>query len=511
MDRRTHAKRALDREAVEERLRRAELEPRWSGGSPPDAFRGLTHDSRRVREGDLFCAIPGLRADGHDFVADAAAAGARAALVEREVEGAGLPLLLVSDSRSATAHLASLFHGDPSRDLRVTGVTGTDGKSTTCWLLRHLLAGDGPAASLGTLGMVTPDGARRPGTLTTPGPVELAERLAELRDAGARRVAMEISSHALDQRRADGLGLTALVLTNLSREHLDYHGDMETYRQAKLRALALVRPGGLCAVNADEEAWSDVRPARARRLTYGTSASADVRARDVRGGPRGTRWDLVTPGGEAPVRLPLPGRFNVHNALAAATVALDEGMAIDRVAAAFRDAPQVPGRMEVLAGDPVTVIRDYAHTPDALRRVLRELRPSGGRLLVVFGCGGDRDPGKRPLMGRVAAEEADLALVTTDNPRSEDPEEIADAVVREMGPDDFERIPDRREAIARALDLAGPGDVVLLAGKGHETYQIRDGDREFFDEARIVADLTAGAGTSAAAGGEGTGSGEGGP
>lgn len=482
----------VDVDAVETRLRNRGLEPRWRGPRPA-GFRGLTHDSREVREGDLFCAISGLRTDGHDHVGDAARAGARAAVVEHEVPDVGIPRLVVEDTRSATAHLASLFHGDPSRDLRVTAVTGTDGKSTTCWLLRHLLSHLGPAGSLGTLGAVGPDGERRPGTLTTPGPVELARRLAGFRDEGAERVAMELSSHALDQRRADGLEIAALVLTNLSREHLDYHPDIDAYRAAKLRALALLRAGGLCVVNADEEAWAGVDPAGARRITYGRSAGADIRAEDVESDASGTRWRMMTPQGEVDVRLPLPGRFNAGNAMAAAAVALDEGLPLDGVAGALSDAPQVPGRMEVLRSGAFTVIRDYAHTPDALRRVLRELRPGDGRLLLVFGCGGDRDAGKRPLMGRVAGEEADLALVTTDNPRSEDPEAIADAVVEDMDPADYERIPDRRAAIARALEVAGPGDVVLLAGKGHETYQIWEGEREPFDEAAIVAELAGGA------------------
>jgi len=499
---RTDEAEPLDTEALERRLRDRGLHPRWRGRAP-SSVAGVTHDSREVREGDLFCAIPGLRVDGHDFLADAAARGARAALVEREVPDAGLPLMVVDDSRSATAHLASLLHGDPSRTLRLVAVTGTDGKSTTCWLLRHLLSRLGPTGSLGSLGTIGPDGERRPGTLTTPGPVELAERLAELTDRGAEQVAMELSSHALDQRRADGLELAALVLTNLSREHLDYHEDMEAYRAAKLRSLALLREDGLCVVNADEEAWASVDPGPARRVTYGVDAEADVTTRDVRSDASGTGWRMVTAGGEVPVRLPLPGRFNVHNALAAATVALAEGLSLDDVAAALSDVPQVPGRMEVLHRGGYTVVRDYAHTPDALRRVARELRPEEGRIFLVFGCGGDRDAGKRPLMGRVASEETDLALVTTDNPRSEDPGAIADAVVGGMDAGDYERIPDRREAIARALELAGPGDVVLLAGKGHETYQVRDGEKEPFDEAAIVAELT-GAASTGPAGGQGS-------
>lgn len=483
---------------VEERLRARGLEPRWTG-APPEAFRGFTDDSREVREGDLFCAVRGLAVDGHRFLGEAREAGATAAVVERAVADAGLPQAEVSDTRSAAAHLASLFHGDPSRAVRVVGITGTNGKTTTAWLLRHLLGAAGPAASLGTLGVVGPDGSREAGALTTPGPVELSATLAGLRERGVARVAMEVSSHALDQRRADGVELAGLVLTNLSREHLDYHEDMEAYRDAKLRALELLRADGVCVLDAGEPAWEGAVPADGpETLTFGLVDRADVRAEDVRETGGGSRWRLVTPAGDAEVRLPLPGDFNVRNALAAAAAALVEGVGVGEAARRLSGAPQVPGRMEVLRRRPSMVVRDYAHTPEALARVLRQLRPEGGdRLLVVFGCGGDRDAGKRPLMGRAAAEGADLAIVTTDNPRSEDPASIASQVVEGMGRGDYELEPDRRRAIARALELAGPGDVVLLAGKGHEDYQIFGDRKEPFDEARIVAELTPGDGEAA--------------
>lgn len=477
---------------VEERLRDRGLRPRWRG-SPPGGFTGFTDDSRDVDEGTLFCAVAGHEVDGHRYVEAAREAGAAGAVVEREVPGAGLPQVVVADSRAAAAHLASLFHGDPSRKMRLTGVTGTDGKTTTAWILRHLFAGSDATASLGTLGVVGPDGDREPGTLTTPGPLELAARLAALRDRGVDRVVMELSSHALDQRRPDGTRLGSLVLTNLSREHQDYHEDMAAYRSAKLRALELLADDAVCAVNADDEAWEGVGPSAGVRVGFGFSGAADVRAEAVRTGEGGSRWRLVTPEAAVDVRLPLPGRFNVHNALGAAAVALAEGMAPEEVAARLSRTPQVPGRMEVLRREPVHVVRDYAHTPEALRRVLAELRPADGRLFVVFGCGGDRDRGKRPLMGRAAAEEADFAFVTTDNPRSEDPAEIAREVAGGLGPGDGEVVLDRRTAIARALEAAAPGDVVLLSGKGHETYQVFGDRRVAFDEARIVAELVDGA------------------
>lgn len=476
----------VSRRLVETRLDEAGLDPGWIG-TPPPRFSGVTEDSRRVEPGALFCAVRGHTVDGHEFVAEAASAGAGAAVVEREVPGVDLPQLAVADTRRALAHLASLFHGDPARGLRLTAVTGTDGKTTTAWLIRHLLADGESAASLGTLGVVGPSGERTPGDLTTPGAVETCRRLAALRDAGVRHVAMEASSHALAQRRVDGLAFDTVVLTNLTREHLDYHADMESYRQAKLRALTLLRAGGACVLNADEPAWSDVEAAE--RTTYGRSAGADVRALDVRREEGGSRWRLAAGDEEVAVRLPLPGGFNVDNALAAAAVALRAGRSVGAVARRLGAASQVPGRMEILARRPSLVVRDYAHTPDALRRVLDELRPLDGRLVVVFGCGGERDRGKRPLMGRAAAD-ADLAVVTTDNPRSEDPADIAREVVEGMEGAEHRVVLDRRDAIAAALEATGPGDVVLLAGKGHEDYQDLGDERIPFDEAAIVRELT---------------------
>lgn len=494
------------RESVETRLRERGLDPRWEG-SPPAGFAGLALDSRSAGPGDLFCAVVGGRADAHAFVGAAARAGAAAAVVQRRVEGSGLPLLHVRDTRSAASHLAALFRGDPAADLHLVGITGTNGKTTTAWIARHLLADLGPAAALGTLGMVGPDGVVEPGTLTTPDPLDLMDALADLRDAGVESVAMEVSSHGLDQRRADALRFAAAVFTSFSREHLDYHPDMEEYLAAKLRLVRLVSPDGVCLVNDDEPAWEGVRELAGslpRRVAgFGLGERVDVRAVDVRADPGGSHFRLTCPAGEAEVDLPLPGEFNVHNALGAAAVALEAGLSPGRVAELLSAAPPVPGRMEVLRREPSVVIRDYAHTPDSYRRVLGGLRPRvRGRLFVVFGCGGDRDPGKRPEMGRIATEIADLTFVTTDNPRSEDPAEIARQVVRDLDPARYEVVLDRREAIGRALERAGPEDVVLLLGKGHETYQAIGDRKEPFDEARIVAELTAGARDVAGAGRE---------
>jgi UDP-N-acetylmuramoyl-L-alanyl-D-glutamate--2,6-diaminopimelate ligase len=489
-----------DTDAIERRLTRCGLAGRWEVGLPPSALSGIADDSRRVGSGDLFCAIPGTRHDGRDFLEAARQAGAAAALVERPDPACRLPQLVVPDARAAASHLAALFHGDPGTAVDAVGVTGTNGKTTTVWLLRHLLSTRGAAASIGTLGVIGTEGRREPGTLTTPGPVQLMERLAALRDAGARYVALEVSSHALDQHRTDGLPLAAAVFTNLTREHLDYHADMESYRRAKLRLAGLVRPGGTCVVNADEPAWSGLEAGRARRLSFGLGADAEVRALDVTEGPGQSRWRLAFGGRSADVRLPLPGAFNVHNALGAAAAALSLGLDLEEVAGALTSAPQVPGRMEVLRRSPALVLRDYAHTPDAFERALAAVRPDSGRLLLVFGCGGDRDRGKRPLMGRAAARLADLTFLTTDNPRSEDPAEIVRQIETGMDGAPHRVVLDRREAIAEALREAGPGDVVFLAGKGHEDYQIYGDRKEPFDEARIVAELAEGREASAGRG-----------
>jgi UDP-N-acetylmuramoyl-L-alanyl-D-glutamate--2,6-diaminopimelate ligase len=453
----------------------------------------LTADSREVRPGSLFLAVAGSQADGHAFVPEAVRRGARAVVVERHVTE-DVPELVVSDSRRAAAVVARAWFGDPATRLTIIGITGTNGKTTTTALVRHLLNGRGDAASIGTLGAF--DGAGDPvtstaGSLTTPGPVDLQATFRALLDRGVRTVAMEASSHSLDQGRLDGATFSGAVFTNLTRDHLDYHGTMEAYLAAKLRLAALLVPGGVCAVNGDDPAWVplDRMPGR---VTFGLAPSADVRAEDEVLLAEGSRFLITGRFGRRPVELPLPGDFNIANALGAAAVALGLGVSLGEVAERLGDAPQVPGRMERLATRPCVVLRDYAHTPDALERALRTLRPlTPGRLIVLFGAGGDRDRGKRPLMGAVAARHADLAIVTSDNPRTEDPDRIIDDVIAGMGAAAPVRIADRREAIARALGLARRGDTLLLAGKGHETYQVIGTVKHPFDERDLVAALVA--------------------
>ena len=452
------------------------------------AVTGISDDSREVQAGDLYCAIRGLVHDGHRFLADAAAAGAVAALVEDPQAGLDLLQIQVSDTRRAAAIAAQVVFGEPAAGLRLVGVTGTNGKTTVVHLARHILSQRLASASIGTLGVVTASDVREVTQLTTPAAVDFARLLAELKEAGVECVVVEVSSHALSQRRVDGVSIEVGVLTNLSRDHLDYHTDFEDYRATKWRLAELVANHGALVINADEPAWRGL-PARGRQIRYGLQAEAEYAARDVSLGPWGSRWTLIGPGERAAVELPLLGEFNVENALAAAAAASVIGLDLGTVAEALATVPSVPGRLEVLARAPL-ILRDYAHTPAALRRVLAALRPLvKGRLIVVFGCGGDRDRGKRPLMGQAAAEGADYTIVSSDNPRTEPPEAIIAEILPGLGSAPYERIADRREAIARAIEIAEGEDAVLLAGKGHETYQVVGEGRRPFDEAVIVNEL----------------------
>lgn len=473
-------------------------------GEMPDDITDLVDDSRSVTPGAGFVAVKGHAQDGHDWIEGARAAGATLLFVEDATRVAAmsspLPVVTVRDGRRAAAVAAAAFHGWPARAMTMVGVTGTNGKTTTVGLLRHLLhREERPAASIGTLGvLVGSEGTTVPGGhgLTTPGPVELQRLLRQLRDQGVSTVAMEVSSHSLDQRRVEGITFAAGVFTNLTRDHLDYHGTMDAYRSAKLRLVGLLARDGVALFNADDPAWRGVTNAP-RAWSFGVESPADVTARDVAFHAHGSRFLLVAPTGAVPVSLPLIGDFNVANALAAAATALALGVSLRDVADGLASAPQVPGRLERLRTGP-TVLRDYAHTPDALDRALRAVRPftqspdgADSKLIVVFGCGGDRDRGKRPEMGRIAESLADVVIVTSDNPRTEDPERILDDIEAGMRRRNHRRIEDRRAAIAEALHMVAPHDVIVLAGKGHETYQVRGTVSYPFDERVIVGELSA--------------------
>lgn len=456
---------------------------------------GITDDSRSVHHGDVYCAWRGTTRDSHDFVAAAAASGAVAVIVERAVADAALPQVITRDGRRAAAIAANVVYGNPADRLLVTGVTGTNGKTTTAWIMRHLLSARYSAALIGTLGIFLADGKPlQAESLTTPGPVELARVLSQLVQRGVNAISMEVSSHALDQGRVHALRFDAAAFTNLTRDHLDYHGTVEAYLGAKLSFVELLRPNGTAIINADDAAWQGLEQRAQRALRFGIARDdADVRAENVDFRADGTRFVLSHNGQRADVDLPLLGDYNVQNALGAAAACLSLGYTIDEVAELLSTVPQVPGRLEKIHSNGFTVLRDYAHTPDALERVLFTIREIvTGRIIIVFGAGGDRDRGKRPEMGEIAQRLSDFAIVTSDNPRTESPEAIIDDIVAGMRSGEYARISNRREAIAEALGSARTGDVVLLAGKGHETYQIIGSQKHDFDERIIVADLIKG-------------------
>lgn len=446
---------------------------------------GLAYDSRLVRPGDLFLCIPGFVRDGHDFIPDAAARGAAAFLVERGgLVPHGRGEVVVPHARRAAAMVADRFFGHPSRALRLVGVTGTNGKTTTTFLCRRVLQERGPVGLIGTVHNVV-GGRAEPVERTTPEAVDLQRLFRRMRDAGDDAAIMEVSSHALALHRVDGCDFDVAVFTNLTRDHLDFHGDMDSYLAAKARLFEMLGEGGDgkgrkgAVLNADDPAAPAIAAhCRAPVLTYAVdNPAAGVVARDIDLRLDGASFRVRHPGGETPVTLRLTGRFNVYNALAAFAAGLIEGLEADRIAAALGEVAGVPGRFELVpGGQGFAVIVDYAHTPDGLENVLRAARQfTRGRVIAVFGCGGDRDRTKRPMMGEIAARLADLVLITNDNPRSEDPAAIAAEV--EAG---AHRVPgtprrivlDREEAIGEAVDAAREGDVVLIAGKGHENYQI---------------------------------------
>jgi UDP-N-acetylmuramoyl-L-alanyl-D-glutamate--2,6-diaminopimelate ligase len=468
-------------------------------GREDAAVLGVAQDSRAVAPGDVFVAWRGSAVDAHDFVGAAVEAGAVAAVVERPLPGIDVPQLVVRDGRRAAALVADRVLGTPSADLHFAAVTGTNGKTTTAWMLRHLLAGMGPSAALGTLGVIGPDGVREgSAALTTPGPVALSETLARLRDEGVEWLTLEASSHALDQGRLAALAFDVAVYTNLSQDHLDYHGTLEAYRDAKLLLVDQVGPEGAVVVNAADPAWAAIRHPRLIRYAVeglgeagpaGGAATADLVASSVHIDAGGSAFTVAWAGEQRRVHLPLPGGFNVENALAALGAALSAGVALDDAVERLASVPQVPGRMEVVVREPFTVLIDFAHTPDALDSLLSGVRAlSDGTLRVLFGAGGDRDRTKRPRMGAAVARYADRIWLTSDNPRTEDPERILDDIAEGLGGAEHVREADRVRAIRGIVAEARRGDVVVLAGKGHEVVQVVGAERRPLDEREVVAE-----------------------
>ena len=459
------------------------------GDGPAVDVAALAYDNRAVRPGTLFFCVPGFTRDGHDFAPDAVARGAVALVVSRPL-GLGVPEVLVEDVRAAMARAAARLHGDPTAELDVVGITGTSGKTTTTFLVRHLLEAAGrPCGLLGGITSIV-GGEERAAVRTTPEAIDLQATFRAMVDAGDRACAMEVSSHALELRRVDGVRFAVAAFTNLSQDHLDFHPDMETYYAAKERLFAEFAIGRMVIV-VDDDWGRRLAAAFPDAVTVSLEGDADWTAAAHCTGLGGNAFTVRSPAGEAAVELPLRGRFNAANALVALAAGDALGLELDAMAEAMERVQAVPGRVQAVdEGQGFAVLVDYAHKPGALEKVLQSAREvATGSVLAVFGAGGDRDRGKRPLMGEIAARLADRVIVTSDNPRSEPPDAIIDEILAGVpaGASHVERLADRRAAIARALELAGPGDVVVIAGKGHEQGQEHAGGRkEPFDDVQVA-------------------------
>lgn len=496
-------------------MRLADIDSRYPSGlsltgEGPGArtVAGLVYDSRRVQPGEVFVALKGLRSDGHDHLPQAIAQGAAALVVDaawasENATDFGVPVFHAADTREALAWLAAEHYGHASRAMEVVGVTGTNGKTTTTHLIEAILQEAGRSTGLiGTLGgRYHEDGAAQIVDTghTTPQALELQGIFARMKRSGVNAVVMEVSSHALDQLRVAHTDFDAAAFTNLTQDHLDYHETMEAYAKAKTKLFGMIEPSSGfrgVAVNVDDDAGLLMaQHARVPVLTYSAQGrAADLRAEEVSLTATGSRWKLSTPFGDHALTLRLPGLFNVSNALAALGSALSLGIPLSTCVAGLERMRGVPGRVELVTRPehPFAVLVDYAHTPDGLENVLRTAREfTRNRLLVVFGCGGDRDKGKRPQMGEIASRLADMVFLTSDNPRSEDPEAILDAVASGLSGSHV-READREKAIALAIAEAKAGDVVVIAGKGHETYQIFADRTVHFDDREVAKAAIAG-------------------
>ena len=455
----------------------------------------LSYDSRLAGAGSLFFALPGAKADGAAFARQASEKGAAAVVTQSPDADCGCPVVRVPDARAAMADLAAAFHGHPDRSLKCIGVTGTNGKTTTAFLAKHLL--DSASLRSGLIGTVkyVVGSEEISAPRTTPESADLQEMMARMRDLGSKAVAMEVSSHALVQHRVRGIEFDAAVFTNLTQDHLDYHGTMEAYFDAKALLFesleAQSHKKGRAIINADDRHGHLLMERLAKTVktvTFGRGVGADFRASAIQFDGNGSVFQLDAKRKSFLVRMPLIGLFNIYNALAALAASSTCGVELRGAIAALASAPQVPGRLErVSAKRNFHVFVDYAHTDDALKnvlRTLRELKPS--RLITVFGCGGDRDRAKRPLMAVASEELSDWTIITSDNPRREDPEAVIADVAAGMRGTNFEKITDREHAIRHAIDLANPGDIVLIAGKGHENYQEFADRRITFDDVEVA-------------------------
>jgi UDP-N-acetylmuramoyl-L-alanyl-D-glutamate--2,6-diaminopimelate ligase len=460
----------------------------------------LCDDSRRAGPGALFVAVPGSVVDGRQFIGDAVQRGA-AVVVGQELGAVpGALAIRVDDARATLARLAHRWYGldaGSAPRLKLIGITGTNGKSTTAFMVRGIFQAAGQRCGL--LGTLHYDLCARSvkSNLTTPGTLELASYLRECADSGAEAAVMEVSSHALDQRRTAGLHFAAAAFTNLTQDHLDYHGTLENYRAAKARLFAELAPEAVAVINRDDPHHAAITAdCRARLVYYSLEGDADITGKVVRDTVQGTLYRMRIGGRTLALENAIVGQHNVYNALAAAGLAWALGVPLEAIEAGLTAVRNIPGRLQRVPsqGGPEVFV-DYAHTDDALRNVLRVLKPlTRRRLIAVFGCGGDRDRGKRPKMARAVAEFADAIVVTSDNPRTEDPKQIITDILAGFDEQDRRRVsvePDRRAAIVSALAGAGPGDVVLIAGKGHEDYQIIGTQRVHFDDVEVAIEAAA--------------------
>ncbi len=466
----------------------------------------VEHDSRKVKAGTLFACIPGAHVDGHTFIGQAAASGAAAVLVEREVEvPAGLTVIRVPNVKNALQQLVPYFYDYPARKMRVIGITGTNGKTTTSYIIRAILRRAGFKVGLiGTIQIMIEDEVL-PIHNTTPDVIDLQQTLALMQSRGIDYVVMEVSSHALDQQRVAGCEYDTAVFTNLTQDHLDYHKTLENYKLAKARLFEMVsnqnqvKENKTAVVNIDDAAGMFMlEHASCRKITYAIEQQAAVRALAISVLSGGATFTLQGDFGKMSLQLRITGIFNVYNVMAAVGAALAEGINPECIQAALEAFVSVPGRFELVdGGQDFSVIVDYAHTPDGLENILHTARQiAKKRIITVFGCGGDRDRTKRPIMGRIAAKLSDVVIATSDNPRSEDPEfilsQVEEGVLEALGNKQHEKITDRRTAIFRAIELAGPEDIVVIAGKGHENYQILREKTIHFDDKEIALEAIRG-------------------
>jgi UDP-N-acetylmuramoyl-L-alanyl-D-glutamate--2,6-diaminopimelate ligase len=466
-------------------------------GDPDVAITSIAVDSRRAQPGSLFFCLRGSRSDGHDHIAAAIAAGASAVVVDRQVPAhGGVPIVTVPDSLAALSHVSAAFFDHPSRKLIVVGVTGTNGKTTTTHFIEAIShAAGSPFGLIGTLGARLRGDFEEQLEHTTPFAHDVQRLLARFRDGGASGAVLEVSSHALALHRVDDVSFDAATFTNLTQDHLDFHSSLDEYRAAKAKLFELTGLGrakspGVAIVNADDPEGAELTRSVKRRITFGMrDTSAQLHADDIQYQPAGTTFTVkaLRP---APFTIQLPGPFNVSNAMAALATAVALDIDVEAIAEGLASVREVPGRMTAVSIGDVAIFVDYAHTPDGLAKVLEAARAlTAGKLICVFGCGGDRDPIKRPIMGRIARASSDFAIVTSDNPRFEDPDRIIADIVAGMRDADgapFEVEPDRATAIERAIASARPGDVVVIAGKGHETYQSVRGEKLPFSDAAAV-------------------------